>query len=150
MFSGWVEAIRHSPRNPAHAHLSHSQQRSSPSPWTVSPSKFLFLFMLPLKFLVLTPLSFTIILCLKWWFHTSLEACVHFIPDFLCGLQQAAWPADDRQFNTLYSRRTLFFSCSTSHCQTCCVSLYSIEWTYNRKHNQSPPLLRLNITRSSN
>jgi hypothetical protein len=52
MFPGWVEAIRHLTRNLAHAHLSHSQQRSSASPWTVCPSKFLFLFMLPLKSLV--------------------------------------------------------------------------------------------------
>ena len=151
MFSGLVEAIRHSPRNLAHAHLSHSQQRSSPSLWTVRPSNFLFLFTLPLKFLVFIPLSFTIILCLKVLFHTSLEACVHFVQDFLCGLQQADRPANGRQFNILHRRRTLCFSCSTSHCQTCCVWLYSRKWTYNWKHNQTfPPPFPLDITRSSN
>ena len=36
------------------------------------------------------------VLCLKGLLHTSLEACVRFIPDFLCGLQQAARPAEDR------------------------------------------------------
>jgi hypothetical protein len=43
------------------------------------------------------------------------------------------------------------FSCSTSHCQTCCVWLYSRKWTYDRKHKQNlPPPLPLDITRSNN
>lgn len=150
-FQDELEAIRLAPKYLAHVHVSHSQQRSSPSPWTVRPSKFLFPFILSLKLLVFMQLSFTIILCPKGFFNTSLEACFHFIQDFLCGLHQADRPADGRQFNILYRRRTLCLSCSTSHCQICCVWLCSTKWTYARKQNQTfPPPLMLNKTRSSN